>query len=131
MEVPGRRLVAQEARAEDADGFDARVPDLGHGLDAAAAVAGGHDLGAVDAGVLALAGVLDDPVDRRRHQGGRRRLRAPRRPRRDGQVAVRGHLRQEVGVGRAVAAAAAVAPDEHGELGRPHRARRHVDGVLG
>lgn len=125
----GGRLVVEQARAEDADGGDARVPDLGVGLDAAAAEASGHDLGGVDVGVGALAGVGDGPVDRVRHHLGRRRPLLARAARRDGQVAVRRDLLQQLLVAAAVGAARAVAPHQHRQLGVAGLAG-HVDCVL-
>lgn len=84
LEVPNRlgegagsAVIRQQARAEDPEGLDARVPGLGHGLDAAAGEPGRGDLGRVDGGVFARgARDLDGVVDRGFHHG-RRGLSVP------------------------------------------------------
>ena len=123
-------VVGQQAGADDADGVDAAVPDVVHGLGAAAGEARGHDLARVDVGVVALARVGRHPVDGGLH-GLRVGAAAALGPAfGDGQEAVAGDLLQEGLVRQALVAAGAVAPDEDGHFGGAGGLGRVVDGVV-
>ena len=124
------RVVGQQARTDDADGVDAAVPNVVHGLCSTAGEARGHDLARVDVGVVALSGVGRNPVDGGLH-GLRVGAAAALGPALgDGQEAVAGDLLQEGLVGQALVAAGAVAPDEDGHFGGAGGLGGVVDGVV-
>lgn len=97
IELSRRAMVCEQARVPDADTLDARVPDLGVGLDAAAAPARGDDARGIDVGEGAAAGVAGDEVDRVGHHLGRGAAAAAGGAACDDEDAVRGDLREEGG----------------------------------
>jgi hypothetical protein len=127
--VLGRSLVAQQPRANHANGIDTAIPDVVNSLDATTREARGHDLACIDIRIRARSCILCDPVNRCAHGVFVGRSSAIGTTLSNGKEAVAGDVLQKRRVRATVGAACAVTPDEYGHLLGASALGRVVDGM--